>query len=605
MRFFLVLLLSVTSVLAYTANDGAKTILSDGSVLDTDAAITYVKGKAEDGWVLTVGGAGGTYTWLAADLYALGVDVPYNFTMQGASPTNRPSIGGDNALAIAITDGKLITVKDMIFSSARNDYFLYVNGISEVPGFRVTNCKFIFNSPGSPARLGVIGGTVVGPGPYGLFDHCEFYGTGTGFYIFQNSDDTTTAWDRPVEFGTEKSVYFEDCWFHSDTFVPVGGPLIDSWRGGGYVFRHNIVDNRAIGDHGTDHASNFILGVLKHEVMHNTFIVSADDVSTDNLVFFRGGTGVIFDNDFNITGADSSANNAIWWHYYRANYVAGSSNSLFDRFYTALNTTIASGSNGASLPQATIHVADTTALSEDDFTNPNVTIDNLKVTTVAGVQTVTCTGKTDTSFTGCSGGTGAMSTGGAVTRASDYLGTQQPGSGPILTRLTAGSNGVTLPQGTLHVEDTSLFPASGNLIVNAESGIAYTGKTSTTLTGCTGGAGTLATGQLVGQVGQDPRYPAKPWGSIPIFQWSNRVSGGIAISHTSGGDGFIVTNRDWYNYDSSDKPGSTGTWVDSYVEYPYPHRLNSGAAPETGGSTNIAGAGTTTMAGAGETIVMP
>lgn len=74
--------------------------------------------------------------------------------------------------------------------------------------------------------------------------------------------------------------------------------------------------------------------------------------------------------------------------------------------YTA--TTIAVASNGSSLPQAVIFVASTAGFPSSG---------TVYVTTSAGLQAVTYTGITGggtPSFTGCSGGTGSMSTGGAV-----------------------------------------------------------------------------------------------------------------------------------------------------------------------------------------------
>ncbi len=68
-------------------------------------------------------------------------------------------------------------------------------------------------------------------------------------------------------------------------------------------------------------------------------------------------------------------------------------------------TTIAAGSNGASLPQATINVASTVGFPAAGM---------LCVTTGSGVQIVTYTGTSPTTFTGCTGGTGTMATGGAV-----------------------------------------------------------------------------------------------------------------------------------------------------------------------------------------------
>ena len=73
------------------------------------------------------------------------------------------------------------------------------------------------------------------------------------------------------------------------------------------------------------------------------------------------------------------------------------------------STTIAVGSNGAALPQATINVVATT-----NFASP---VGTALVTTSAGVQVVRYTGTTGTTLTGCTGGTGTMSTGGAVVAA--------------------------------------------------------------------------------------------------------------------------------------------------------------------------------------------
>ncbi len=71
-------------------------------------------------------------------------------------------------------------------------------------------------------------------------------------------------------------------------------------------------------------------------------------------------------------------------------------------------TTIASGSNALPLPQGTINVA-TTA----DF--KPTTNGNILVATSAGLQVVTYATQTGTTFAGCTGGVGIMSTGGAVT----------------------------------------------------------------------------------------------------------------------------------------------------------------------------------------------
>lgn len=199
------------------------------------------------------------------------------------------------------------------------------------------------------------------------------------------------------------------------------------------------------------------------------------------------------------------------------------------------STTIAAGSNGAALPQATINVASTTGFP---------TSGTINVTTSAGVQTVTYTGVGATTFTGCSGGTGTMSTGGAVDNVGFFnafpttgtvwivttTGTQRVtytgvtattltgcsgGTGNTsvggstftsfspagnYTSITAGSNGQILPQGTINVASTTGFPTVGWVYVTTTTGfqvVNYTGVTATSFTGCTGGTGTMATGNAV------------------------------------------------------------------------------------------------------------
>lgn len=70
------------------------------------------------------------------------------------------------------------------------------------------------------------------------------------------------------------------------------------------------------------------------------------------------------------------------------------------------STTIAVGSNGQTLPQAIINLASVTGLATSGV---------LAITTSVGVQTVYYTGISSLTITGCIGGIGTMSTGGAVT----------------------------------------------------------------------------------------------------------------------------------------------------------------------------------------------
>jgi len=62
-----------------------------------------------------------------------------------------------------------------------------------------------------------------------------------------------------------------------------------------------------------------------------------------------------------------------------------------------------------------------------------------------------------------------------------------------LTYLTAGAS---LPVTTLNVRDTTLLPTAGTVTIGANT-VTYTGKTATTLTGCSGGSGAVVAGDRV------------------------------------------------------------------------------------------------------------
>lgn len=111
-----------------------------------------------------------------------------------------------------------------------------------------------------------------------------------------------------------------------------------------------------------------------------------------------------------------------------------SSDGLQTVAYTSIiNTVIAAGSNGQVLPQATINVSSTTGFP---------TSGTINVTTSSNVQqVVTYTGVTATSFTGCSGGSGTMTTGNLVT-------------GQIFTGCTGGT-GVLSPNGNVSTNPPS------------------------------------------------------------------------------------------------------------------------------------------------------
>jgi len=148
----------------------------------------------------------------------------------------------------------------------------------------------------------------------------------------------------------------------------------------------------------------------------------------------------------------------------------------------SIQTTIAAGSNGQALPQGTINVASTVGFAASG---------TIYVTTSSGAQIVTYTGTTGTSFTGCSGGGGTMSTGGVV-----YAATSVSYTGLTSTSFTGCTGGT----GTLLIG----IPIGGGPFNQT---VTYTGVTGTSFTGALGGFGTMFTGNTVNNTGFFTNFP--------------------------------------------------------------------------------------------------
>jgi hypothetical protein len=162
--------------------------------------------------------------------------------------------------------------------------------------------------------------------------------------------------------------------------------------------------------------------------------------------------------------------------------------------FTTATTSIALGSSGATLPQTTLFVASTAGFPASG---------TLTVVSGAGNQTVTYTGITNASFTGCSGGTGLLTFGNSVTSSTPVTQTVTYTGLSGTTQFTGCLGGFgTMTTGNT-VNNTGFFvnfPTAGQLYIVTGNGaqlITYTGVGATTLTGCTGGSGSTSSGGLV------------------------------------------------------------------------------------------------------------
>lgn len=162
--------------------------------------------------------------------------------------------------------------------------------------------------------------------------------------------------------------------------------------------------------------------------------------------------------------------------------------------FTTASTTIALGSSGATLPQGTIFVASTAGFP---------TTGSLQVTSSNGAQTVTYNGITNASFLNCAGGTGTLSFGAAVSSTTTVPQTVTYTGLSGTTAFTGCLGGFGTTANGNVVNNTGFFvnfPTAGQFYVNTGNGaqlITYTNVTATSFTGCTGGSGSTSNGGSV------------------------------------------------------------------------------------------------------------
>jgi hypothetical protein len=129
----------------------------------------------------------------------------------------------------------------------------------------------------------------------GLIDNCTFEMPATNgskaIHIFGTESENSDPFSRPMELGSEKFIFVEDCTFD---FADVNDGAQDASGGARYVFRHNTIVNSHPGHHGAD--SGGYRGVHSFEIYENTFNRTVSN--NVRLLYFRSSTGVVYNNTY-------------------------------------------------------------------------------------------------------------------------------------------------------------------------------------------------------------------------------------------------------------------------------------------------------------------
>jgi hypothetical protein len=166
-------------------------------------------------------------------------------------------------------------------------------------GWRIDHVKFNYTGAVINDPLFISGVT------YGLVDHCDWIIGSGGTFILQagynGSEDGTTipkllgAYNasQPLDLGTYKAIYIEDCTFSSNGSTNAVAAFDSSSGGARVVFRHNT----SIGVVYAHWNRTGEIDGIKYEVYNN--IMTGDSIN-QLPIRMEAGTGVIFNNT--ITG---------------------------------------------------------------------------------------------------------------------------------------------------------------------------------------------------------------------------------------------------------------------------------------------------------------
>jgi hypothetical protein len=287
------------SLIAFVSGQGNSIFSATIASTDTSqASLQAAINRASDGDTVMV--PTGSSTWTSRvyiskkAITILGAGIGQTI-ITSALPTRRES-----APFYVSSGGKAVRISGFSCVGGPGDQAGFINMSSQ--NFRIDHCAF-----SNLTKRGVAAYSTANSS--GVIDHCTFNKAGgsmQGVSVFGDGDG---SWNRPLSLGSDQAVYIEDCTFNYGGNAADGA--FDAYGGARLVFRHNVVNNTSVGLHGLD--SGGYRSPVSWEIYDNTFNTN---IALARWMFFRGGTGVVFNNKIQVTG-NVTVNN-IQLAYYRA-----------------------------------------------------------------------------------------------------------------------------------------------------------------------------------------------------------------------------------------------------------------------------------------------
>ena len=260
---------------------GATVYQSNGSASNVQA----LHNSAQDGDTITL--PAGTFFWATTVTITKGITVIGETTTDPVHKTandqtivlaNTGTNGNQPLLNLATAYGKSYRLSGITFRTGQTQV-VNSNGMIQLKGgshaVRVDHCHFddLAYENNNIAVWGAI---------YGVIDHNLFDFRSANNHtqsLFINMSDWggrsygDGSWAQPPYYGSEKFVFIEDNCFNNTSGNEFAG-VIDAWRGGRYVFRHNHAYNATPTNHGTEisRERGFRCAEVYNNDFHFTFV---------------------------------------------------------------------------------------------------------------------------------------------------------------------------------------------------------------------------------------------------------------------------------------------------------------------------------------------
>lgn len=285
-------------IVVFISGASAATVSCDGSFGDCQTKIT----AASDGDTITI--PSGTFTWATSASW-IDKNISIIGAGEGVTIINVPASGfyvhTNYKAAFRISS---MTINQTVNGTAIKieNYKRTPVGGSYSPGWRLDHLTITANGLTDVRSIFILGLT------YGVIDHVTWssdysiaqFLTHYGYTNDNSEMDGTPfnqgkiAWGLNHSLGDANAIYVEDSTLNASS---KGGWAADVWMGGEVVFRHNTINRCQISTHGGRYTAR---GGRRMEVYNNIFV--AQGMNDNRVVWWRSGTGVVFNNTIDAGG---------------------------------------------------------------------------------------------------------------------------------------------------------------------------------------------------------------------------------------------------------------------------------------------------------------